>query len=142
MPSGIVRVEGLREVDKALRDMGDGIDKEFRGEAKGIADVVARDARGEVPKDSGAAASSIKAGATAKGAYVSGGKKSVPYYGWLDFGSRSPLSGRPRSLGPWKGSGKGPAKGRFIYPALDRNRATIERRTLKAVKVARKRAGL
>lgn len=138
----VVRVEGLREVDRALRKMDAGIAKEFRSEAKGIADVVARDARGRVPTVSGRAARSIRAGAQAKGAYVQGGKADVRYYGWLDFGTRNPIAGRSRSVGPWRGSGKGPTKGRFIYPALEAKRGEIERRTKNAVKVARKKAGL
>jgi hypothetical protein len=138
----VVKVEGLREVNRALKNMGDGLDKELKAEAKDIAEVVARDARRRVPVVSGQAQKSIKAGATQKGAYVQGGKASVPYYAWLDFGSRNPVSGRPRSVGPWKGSGGGPKQGRFIYPALGDNRREVEVRTKKVVKVARKRAGL
>ena len=138
----VVRIEGLREVNRAFKQMGDGLDKELKAEAKDIAELVARDARRRVPDVSGRARASIKAGATQKGSYVQGGKKTVPYYGWLDFGSRTPVAGNPRSVGPWKGSGAGPAQGRFIYPALGDNRREVEVRTRKVVKVARKRAGL
>ena len=137
----VVRIEGLKEVNRALKDMGNGLDREFKVEAKGVAEIVAREARSNVPTVSGKAKGSIRAGAESKGAYVAGGKKSVPYYSWLDFGSRKPLSGRPRSVGPWKGSGKGPDKGRFIYPALTANRGEVEKRTKRAVKVAKKKAG-
>jgi hypothetical protein len=71
---------------------------------------------------------------------VSGGKRSVPYYGWLDFGSRTPIRGRPRSVGPWKGTGAGPKKGRFLYPAIDRNADNIRRRAVAAFEKAKKQA--
>jgi hypothetical protein len=139
---GIVRVEGLREVDRTLRKMDAEMAKELRSESKDIAELVARDARSRVPEVSGAAKGSIKAGAQGKGAYVQGGKKTVPYYGWLDFGSRTPISGRPRSVGPWSKSGKGPRRGRFIYAALADNRGEVERRTKRTVKIAKQKAGL
>lgn len=138
----IVRVEGLRETQRALRKMGNGIDSGFKTEAKAIAEGVARVARARVPVNTGRARDSIKAGAQMKGAYVQGGKKAVPYYGWLDFGSRTPRKGRPRSVGPWRGSGKGPRDGRFIYPALAEKRHEVEDRTIKLVKRSRKQAGL
>ncbi len=142
MAVGIVRVEGLREVDRTLRKMDSEMAAGLRSESKDIAEVVARDARTRVPVVSGKAQGSIKAGAQGKGAYVQGGKKAVPYYGWLDFGSRNPISGRPRSVGPWARSGKGPHRGRFIYAALTANRGEVERRTKRTVKVAKKKAGL
>lgn len=122
--------------------MDDGLAREMKSELTAIANIVAEDARARVPDGSGRARASIKAGSQVKGAYVQGGKQAVPYYGWLDFGTRNPQHGQPRTAGPWKRSGKGPAKGRFIYPALEGNERNIEKRTLRAVKVARKKAGL
>jgi HK97 gp10 family phage protein len=114
-----IKVEGLSQLNRALKAI-DAMDerKELRVALKAAAEVVAQDAQRRTPVRSGRARGSIRAGVTTKGAYVAGGKKSVPYYGWLDFGSRSPRSGNPRSVGPWRGSGTGPKEGRFIYPAL------------------------
>ena len=114
-----IRVEGLAELRRALKnaeqvdDMAD-----LRDGLKRAAGVVARDAQGRVPSRTGRARGSVRAVSGGNKAYVAGGKKAVPYYGWLDFGSRSPRSGQSRSTGPWANSGKGPKRGRFIYPAI------------------------
>lgn len=114
-----VRVEGLAELRRDLRKVGD-VDtlRELRDGLKKAAGIVADDARRRVPSKSGRARSSVRAGASGNRAYVAGGKKSVPYYGWLDFGSRRPVVGNARARGPWSGSGVGPSEGRFIYPAI------------------------
>lgn len=114
-----VQVEGLAELRRDLRKLGDTATLiELRGGLKEAARIVADDARRRVPQLSGKAASSIRPGASGNKAYVAGGKKAVPYYGWLDFGGRRAITGNSRSQGPWAGSGKGPSEGRFIYPAL------------------------
>lgn len=123
----------LKALLSALKKADPALQQELKGELKKVATIVANSAKGKVPSRSGRAAASIKPGATAKGAYVQGGKASVPYYGWLDFGQRKPVSGRPRSVGPWKSSGKGPKHGRFIYVALDENRDKVTAAVRKAV---------
>lgn len=123
----------LRALQSALRKADPEMQKELKRELKAAAQIVATSAKGKVPSRSGRAAGSIRAGSTTKGAYVAGGKKTVPYYGWLDFGTRKPVSGRSRSVGPWKASGKGPKHGRFIYVALDENRDEVTRRARTAV---------
>ena len=115
-----VRVSGIKEVRSALRKLGDAERlAEVREGLKAAAGIVVDDAKARVPTRSGRARDSLRATAGGNTAYVNGGKASVPYYGWLDFGARTPIPGRARSVGPWAGSGTGPAKGRFIYPALD-----------------------
>jgi len=117
-----IRVHGLAELRRDLRraEDADGL-RELRNGLRDAADLVARDARGRVQSRSGRARGSIRATAGGNRAYVVGGRASVPYYGWLDFGSRRPRRGNPRSVGPWSGSGSGPDKGRFIYKAIDAN---------------------
>jgi HK97 gp10 family phage protein len=119
-PKPELRVEGLAELRKALTKM-QAIDErtELRVGLKAAAQIVADDAKRRVPVRTGRARDSIRAAASGNRALVIGGKAKVPYYGWLDFGSRSPVAGNPRTVGPWRGSGTGPAKGRFIYPAID-----------------------
>lgn len=120
MPSDGVYVTGLADVRRDLRKLGDAEQlSEVRDALKQGADIVASDARRRIPRRSGRAAESVRATAGGNKAYVQGGKSSVPYYGWLDFGSRHAKHGEPRSVGPWAGTGAGPAKGRFIYPAID-----------------------
>lgn len=125
--AGAVTVEGLAELRKALKKLGDAESStEVRKALKAAADIVAREAKTRVPSGgSGRAAGSIRPGTSGVKAFVAGGKKDVPYYGWLDFGSRNPRRGNPRSVGPWAGSGKGPAQGRFLYPALEDKRADV-----------------
>ena len=123
-----LHVEGLKELRRGLSQLDKSLAKELRKDLVAIGDEIAQEAKSLVPKRSGRAANSIRAGASGNNAYVQGGKGTVPYYGWLDFGSRRPIRGRPRSVGPWKGSGTGPKKGRFIYPTIERNQSKIERR--------------
>jgi hypothetical protein len=118
MPQRGVNVSGLAEVRRDLRRLGDAEElKEVRDALKHGAEIVAADARRRVG-GTGRTAASIRGTAGGNKAYVVGGKASVPYYGWLDFGSRKAKTGQPRSVGPWAGTGKGPLKGRFIYPAI------------------------
>jgi hypothetical protein len=127
MPDAEVQVDGLRKLQRALKQIDPELQAELKSGLKATAERVAGDARSRVPQKSGRAAASLRAGADTKGAYVAGGKASVPYYGWLDFGTRTAKSGQARTVGPWKGTGAGPARGRFIYPAIDANRDDIER---------------
>ena len=135
-----VRVDGLKELRRGLNRIDPELTKQLRRDLLEIGKDVAADARRTVPEVSGKAKGSIRAGASGNTAYVAGGKKSVPYYGWLDFGSRTPRRGRPRSVGPWKGTGSGPKRGRFIYAAIDRNLKQIERRAVAAFEKAKKSA--
>lgn len=116
--------------------------KELRAGLKAAADVVAQDAKRRVPSRSGAARGSLRATAGGNRAFVVGGKARVPYYGWLDFGTRNPRSGQPRSVGPWAGSGTGPSKGRFIYAAIDARERDVARLVEEAVSAALRRFDL
>lgn len=139
-----IRVEGLKELRRDLKRAEQMDDlKELRVGLKKAADVVAQDARGRVPVGAtGRARGSVRATAGGNRAFVVGGKAKVPYYGFLDFGSRNPKDGRPRSVGPWVKSGKGPHKGRFIYPALDAKEHQVVELVSKAVSDALNKLGL
>lgn len=135
-----IETAGLRELHRALKQAEPQLQKQLSRDLKDAAEIVAAEARSRVPSRTGRAAASIRSGSAMKGAYVAGGKGSVKYYGWLDFGSRTPVSGNARSVGPWKGSGQGPKQGRFIYPALTAKRdevlAVVERAVEKSIKEA------
>lgn len=137
MPAEI-RVEGLAEVRRGLRALEPAAVKQFRADLVPIVRKVADRARSKVPSRTGRAAASIKSGVSGNNAYVSGGKGTVPYYPWLDFGGRSPRSGQPRSVGPWARSGAGPARGRFIFPAVDQDRDEIRTAAVEAVEKAQR----
>lgn len=140
MAGAPVRIEGLAELRRSLNKVDKTLSKNLRREFVSIGRRVAADARASVPVRTGRARASIRAGMSGNTAYVAGGKKSVPYYGWLDFGSRQPLSGRPRRVGPWKGTGRGPRDGRFIRPAVEKNRAMIDRAARAAMEQAKREA--
>lgn len=138
-----VSIEGLAELRRDLQRAAQVDDlKELRDGLKDAADVVAQDAKRRVPSRSGAARGSVRATAGGNTAYVVGGRAKVPYYGWLDFGTRNPRSGNPRSEGPWAGSGKGPKKGRFIYAAIEDKSTEVSRRVEVAVSKALKKFDL
>lgn len=121
-----VQVDGLRELRRSLRQAQDLENlRDLRVALKDAAQVVARDAQGRIPSRTGRHRDAVRATAGGNTAYVKGGKARVPSYGWLDFGSRTPKSGQPRSVGPWAGSGKGPRGGRFIYPAIEAKREVV-----------------
>jgi len=120
-----VEFVGLKELRRDLKKIDPQLTKELRTEFLQVGQKVAADARSMVPQATGRAAASIRAGVSGNTAYVAGGKKSVPYYGWLDFGSRTPRRGQSRKDGPWKRSGSGPKRGRFIYPAIAKNERYI-----------------
>lgn len=116
-----VRIEGLAELRRALKSTQDTTSlPELRDGLKDAAEIVADEARSRVPVRSGRARSSVRATSGGNVAYVVGGKARVPYYPWLDFGSRRAKRGQSRRIGPWARSGHGPREGRYIYPALVR----------------------
>lgn len=138
-----VKVEGLAQLRRDLR-RAEQIDdlRDLRDGLKRAAEVVAREAKSRVPRRSGVAASSVRATAGGNKAYVVGGKAKVPYYGWLDFGSRTPRTGNARSVGPWSGSGAEPRKGRFIYAAIDGREREVARIVEEAVSAALRKLDL
>lgn len=143
MPKPQVHVIGIAELRAALKEVGDMENlKAFREGLKAAADIVAREAKTRVPTRTGQARDSVRATTGGNTAYVQAGKSTVPYYGWLDFGSRKPVLGNARSVGPWKGSGKGPAEGRFIYPALEAKQEEVRSAAETAVDVVTRDAGL
>lgn len=138
-----VQVGGLSGLQAALKEIGDiGSQKEVRVALKESAEIIADDARARVPSRSGKAAGAIRASASGTKAYVIGGKASVRYYGWLDFGSRNPRTGNTRKEGPWRGSGTGPTKGRFLYPAITAKEQAVTEHVRAAVGDVIQRLGL
>lgn len=139
MPVAAVRVEGLREFRRGLAKLDKQFPKDLNREVKQIGERVAADARQRVPVRSGRARGSIRATTAGSRAYVVGGKKSVPYFGWLDFGGGIPnrQSRRRRSLSqPWR-SRPFLDEGRFIYPAVRRARPRLERELSQAFERAK-----
>ena len=147
MPAGIsnsvVKIEGLSELRKSLKSLGEADRlKQVQRALRTGADVVRDDARRRVPSRSGKARASIVSSGGGAAAYVTGGKRSVRYYAWLDFGSRTPRRGQTRAQGPWKRSGAGPVKGRFLYPAFDAKREEVAALVQRAIDEAISERGM
>lgn len=117
MPAEI-KVKGLREIGTALDNLPEEIDKRLKAELTAVAEMIAVGARGRMPTDTGHAKSSVVAGVAGPWPFVKGGGSVAPYYGWLEYGTRRPRRGRPRSVGPWANTGQGPADGRFVGPEI------------------------
>ncbi len=83
----MIAVFGLTELQRDLKAFGDGLDKVVKAAGKDAADIVAKEAKVLVPKLTGRLQRSIKAGATAKNAYVKAG--GLVYAGPIHFGWRA-----------------------------------------------------
>jgi hypothetical protein len=119
MGFAVVQVEGLNDFRSALRTVDKKLPGALNKATRIAAEHIAVDARRRIPVRTGRARRSVRIQTNGAKTYLVGGKAEVPYYGWLDFGSRRPVAGRPRSVGPWAKSGRGPRTGRVIYPAID-----------------------
>lgn len=114
-----VKIEGLREFTRGLKEMDRELPKALRLAFNSAADVIVADARGRVPSRTGRARGSIVARSTQTKARVEGGGRKAPYYPWLDFGGSV---GRRRSVKrPFLGR-----TGRYIYTAYFRRRDSGE----------------
>lgn len=131
-----IYVDGLRDLRRALQALDEDLDtraarNELRAELKEVAELAAQRIRLRVPYDTsrrrkqrGVAEhwrDKISAGASQRSAYVTWGRGTVPYAGWLEFG------------GTRKGRGGGEATrprtpdGRFVFPEVARARSVLER---------------
>lgn len=109
-----VRIDGLKEFQKALRDMDADLPKQIRVTLNRATDVVIQWAVPRIPKRTGRAAASVKARSSQREARVAIGGRRAPYMPWLDFGGKV---GRNRSVErPFI------KRGRYLYPGLDAKR--------------------
>lgn len=87
MPAApIVRVTGLRETIKALKTVDANLPKALRTAGLEAAAPVAATAQSRAPVLSGALQSTVRAGATQRGAVVRAGGAKAPYAGPIHFG--------------------------------------------------------
>lgn len=132
-----VQIHGLAEVRRGLRLIDPELQKEFRVEMKGVAEIIAADARSRVPSRSGKAAASIRARSGGNTVFIRAGGARVPYYGWLDFGGTLKPTGRRRNtIRRPKVQG-----GRFIYPAIEAKQTVLIQRAEQAFDKAKRKAG-
>lgn len=114
-----VEIEGLKDIQKKLRDLDPALAKELKDVNLSVADMVADIARAKVPSDSGTARSTVKAKAQQRYAYIRAGGRKAPYYPWLDFGGKV---GRERTT-----ERDFIKQGRYIYPTVGQYHQKIVR---------------
>lgn len=91
-----------------------------------------------MPRKSGKAAGSVKAGVSGNNAYVQTGKKTVPYAAWLDFGGTlKPVGGRKNTIQRPRIQG-----GRYLYPAIEAMQPQTEREAAEAFDETARELGL
>lgn len=147
-----VKIEGLRDLQKALKDLDGESQKQIRVFLNEVAQTVVGGASRRVPTRSGRAKGSLKAMSGQREAKVQGGGRKAPYYGWLDFGGtvgkgRVPGTAKKRAglqAGSHEGSVKRPwfPGGRYIYPAYAANRDSIQKALEKGLADLIRGAGL
>lgn len=116
--SNAIRIEGLRELQAALRRIDGESQKKLRLVLNQAAEIVKDTAAARVPTRTGRARSTLRAASGQREASVKGGTARAPYYPWLDFGGRV---GKHRSVArPFL------KDGRYIYASLRDRRATIQ----------------
>lgn len=109
----IIRVEGLKEFQAALRAMDRDLPKQLRIMLNRAATVVIDWAVPRIPKRTGRAAGSVKARSSQRESRVAIGGRRAPYMPWLDFGG---AVGPGRSVQrPFR------KKGRYLYAGLEAN---------------------
>lgn len=112
-----IKIEGLKEFQKQLRTIEDGLQKQLRVALNQGADIIVDAATKRMPRRTGAAIASIKAQSSQREARVIGGSKKAPYVGWLEFGGkvgRDKKTKRPFIKG-----------GRYVFPAFGAHRDEV-----------------
>jgi hypothetical protein len=110
-----IKVVGLRDFQAALRAMDGESQKQLRVVLNRAAELVRADAARMVPTRTGRARASVRVQSSQREAKVVAGSKKIAYFGWLDFGGTIRRTNRR----PWY------PRGRYLYPAYDRNQAEI-----------------
>lgn len=136
-PAAAIRVEGLRELQAALKRIDGESQKALRTALNAAVEDIAQTTRRRMPSRTGKARASVRATSSQREARVSAGKKAVPYYGWLDYGGRV---GKSKSVvRPFRKTG------RYLYPAYhdqkDEMLATLSREIVAVAHAAGLKAG-
>lgn len=111
--SGGARIEttGLREFQKALRQMDADLPKQLRLILNEAAGIIIDYAQAHVAVKTGRAKASMKARSSQRSAAVSIGGSRAPWTPWLDFGGEGRIRGRPAPREFIK-------EGRYVYRGL------------------------
>jgi hypothetical protein len=113
-----IQITGLREFQRALRDMDAGLPTLIRTVLNEATEIVIDYAAPRIPRRTGHAAASLLARSSQREARVALGGRRAPYAGWLDFGGGGRRPGRPPHR-PYI------AGGRYIWRGYETNRERI-----------------
>ena len=139
MPAGVfasVKVDGLREFRRGLKDLDKGLPKVLRLAFNDAVSIVVADAQPRVPRLSGRAAGTVKAASTQSAAKIKAGGTKAPYFPWLDFGGKRVGRGGGVAERPFK------TVGRYIWHSFAKNRNQIVETTEQGLAEVARRAGL
>lgn len=106
-----IKIEGLREFQKSLRQMGADLPKQIRTVFNAAAGIIVDYAQAHIEVKSGRARASVKARSSQRLAQVAIGGSRAPYVPWLDFGGEGRVRGRP-------GKREFIKEGRYVYRGL------------------------
>lgn len=107
-----IRIDGLKEFQRALKDMDRDLPKQMRVVFNDAMGLVIDWATPRVPTRTGRARASVKAKSGQREARIGIGGRRAPYMPWLDFGGEGRRPGRPAAR-PFI------RKGRYLYAGLD-----------------------
>jgi hypothetical protein len=110
-----VRIQGLNELRRALKQVDSGLPKEMKRGFARIAERIVSKVAPKVPSRSGRARASLTA--RASGAIAAGGSK-AQHYPWLDFGGSV---GRHKSI-----KREFVPQGRYLYPTIGEESGRIK----------------
>lgn len=119
MTSPPIKIEGLAEFQKALRQMDADLPKQLRVILNQASKIVIDWAVPKIPRKTGRAASSVKPRSSQRESRVAMGGRRAPYMPWLDFGGKA---------GPGKTIER-PflSKGRYLYAGLYANTEDVQK---------------
>jgi hypothetical protein len=90
-----ITVTGLREFQRALRDMDANLPKQLRLVLNEAGQLIVSYDQAHMPRRSGRARASVKVRSSQREARVAVGGNRAPYVPWLDFGGEGRHKGRP-----------------------------------------------
>jgi hypothetical protein len=111
-----VYVTNLAEVRKYLSKLHPDLVPVLRNELKSaVSAIVVPNIKTRIPRRTGRAQDSIRAVSKGNSIVIVGGKTSVPYFGWLDFGGELKGRGQAKNQTIRRPFLK---KGRYVYPGI------------------------
>lgn len=129
-----IKIVGLKEFQKSLREMDADLPKQLRVALNQVSDLVINYARPKMPSITGDARRSLKARSSQRAVRIAMGGRRAPHAPWLDFGG---AVGPNRSvLRPFL------RRGRYLYPALDANHEEVTKVMAEALTALAAGAGL